>query len=90
VSGIFVRTAISKQNDHNIIEKMKTKYDGSGVKRPEDKEVEIRKHILACLRHEGIVEPQKSVNTAITQQYGKCCFLRAEPNRTVRCYTFLR
>jgi hypothetical protein len=37
---------------------------------------------VACLRHSGIVESQKSVNTAITQQYGRRSFLRAVPSRT--------
>jgi hypothetical protein len=36
---------------------------------------------MACLRLAEIVEPQKSVNTTITQQYGKRCFLRAVPCR---------
>jgi hypothetical protein len=37
---------------------------------------------VAYLRHEKNVEPQKSVNTAITQQQGKHSFLRAVPRRT--------
>jgi hypothetical protein len=45
-------------------------------------------HIVTCLRHAAIVETQKSGNTLRNRGSGVFSVpCRAEPSRTVRCYT---